>query len=213
MKRETRIELINCVNKFYGKPMDDDFNEKLLQRNEITADKINKIIVGELMPWSQLVQETRSVWPIVNDLASRQFPSYLLAIEGFESVSTEIVYTKRTLYLCISLLCKFYTVFYIDDYFFPKMKESSDDPDPRYQFYFKNLLPESKVKLDKEVDKVREICERHFMDYQYADHEWPMIHFVEGKILDQEEPETIQHPVFHYLFDNHLLRSDYQVLH
>jgi hypothetical protein len=200
-------ELLDRIQVFYPSLKDADVESKISKRNAFTEEKINNLIAKVNSPWTPLELEVKNHWQNVMNMDFMQFPNYFLYI-NLDNIyqAPHIVKRERRLVLCVSLLCRYYTVFYEEDYIFTQMVVSMGGSEekmpPIYRIYFQDLIRDPSGSLKTDFKKLQSICEKHFPDHTFVDHRWIMTYKVPDMLTDTGDPELPERSIYSYLFDN-----------
>ncbi|SIN77700.1 hypothetical protein [Chitinophaga niabensis] len=203
MSQKIIQELLDRVHFFYSTIQERDFEVKAGKRNAITATKINSLIGKVDSPLRPLELEAKQHWKNVMSCDYMQFPNYYLGI-NLDNIdqAPHIVERQRRLVLCVSLLCRYYTLFYEEDYMFTQMLTYEDMTPPIYRIYFQDLANDPSGRLKEDFKKLQSICEKHFPDYTFVDHRWIMTIKVPDMQTDTGELQVPERSIYSYLFDN-----------
>lgn len=201
------LDLLVYVQKYYPLGMPHYYNQPrvcALEKDEIVLKKINSITDHEETAWSKLISEAELANQTMFDMSYLQFPCYPLYIT-MDTVggSNELTNHSRQVVLIISLLCPYYTVFYLDSYVFKNIWTTERTIVPTFRIAYSEILPEFETKEKEIFEQLRRLTEKHFFGYTFLRHRIAFGNYIKSDIQLEGQANSGPYPLFSYLFDGY----------
>lgn len=199
------LDLLKHIHRYYPVGLPEYYNQprRMIERDQIVADKINGLIEEKETAWSLFVIELKKhEWELF-DMAYIQFPSYVVHIKlKSPDFSTPEILHERELVVVVSLLCPYYTIYYLDTYRFDTIRSAHHRFGPTFRIVFKDLLPEFSFDQDALLKEVERLTKLHFPSYSYAGHGMLMRRYLTPGIVLEGQSDEGPYPIYSYLFDH-----------
>lgn len=206
--------LLKCIHTYYP------IGIGLLNKNysgydkyhEILARKIDSIIKKQSDTWSDCVRAVDSVFNSqVRDLSYFQFPSYQLKVH-IQDPSEAGPSTEISLIVTISLLCKYFTFFFIEEYKHTSFVDIVPMPYSRV-LYLKSVKGNQSVNSSL-IEALNKKIVASFPGYSFLSHKQLMQYTVVGgsNYIDGHELAEPSYNIYQYLFDGFFKTSNSLVL-
>jgi hypothetical protein len=207
---ELQFTLLQQTHKYYpvGLRTDNLRYPGYTSFRSIIEQKISALIRNDSNAWTELVRKVSlQIEHGVFDQAYEQFPNYVLRVEMHKAAFGHFILDSHV-YLVISLVTDFYTIFYQEDILV------SNDSDKRV-----TMRCLSKVSAPKDAADAISILNRAaaemFPKHNYIDHKTLFNFRIEGATPHGEDAEVVGNqriPVFCFLFGQFLLFERTEIL-
>lgn len=200
------LDLLKHIHQYYPIGLPEYYNQPrgiMIERDHIVTNKINDLIEGKETAWSLFVNELKKHDCELLDMAPIQFPSYVIHIKlKTPDFSTPEILHKRELVVVVSLLCPYYTIYYLDTYRFNTIRAAHHRYGPTFRIAFKDLLPEFSFDQEALLKEVEELIKRYFPNHAYAIHGMLMHRYLSPGIILEGQIGEGPYPIYSYLFDD-----------
>jgi len=199
------LDLLKYIHQYYPIGLPEYYNQprRMIERDHIVANKINDLIEGKETAWTLLVKELKKRDCELLDLASIQFPSYVVHIKlKTPDFSTQEILHQRELVVVVSLLCPYYTIYYLDTYQFKTIRAAHHRHGPIFRIAFKDLLPEFLFDQEALLKEVEGLTKQYFPSHVYASHGMLMHRYLSPGIILEGQSGEGPYPIYSYLFDH-----------
>jgi hypothetical protein len=174
---------------------------------EICHNKILDVQTSKRTPWTKAIEQidNLSLEGKLYDLNYLQFPNYSASIEVKKEL-TEGIEITRSIELNVSLLAKYYTVFFLDTFRF--LDFGSEGPIPIYPMKMIAYLKTrpTNISLDP-ILKIKGVVENCFDGYCFMQHDLLFSYKMDGSSIfgsmEDYRPGQL-HSLYEFLFSNHL---------
>jgi hypothetical protein len=182
---------------------------------KICHDKILGVQTSKQTPWTKAVEQidNLSLDGTLYDLNYLQFPNYSASVGAKKELTQGIEITK-SIELNVSLLTKYYTIFFLDTFRF--LDFGSEGPIPIYpmkMIAYLKMRP-TNISLDP-ILKIKDIVENCFDGYYFVQHDVLFSYKMDGSSIfgSMEDYQSGQlHSLYEFLFSNHLPTEEITVL-
>ncbi|WP_142688644.1 hypothetical protein [Chitinophaga polysaccharea] len=199
------LDLLKYIHQYYPIGLPEYYNQprRMIERDHIVANKINDLIEGKETAWSLFVKELKKRdWELL-DMAFIQFPSYVVHIKlKTPDFSTPEILHQRELVVVVSLLCPYYTIYYLDTYRFNTIRAAHYRFGPIFRITFKDLLPEFSFDQEALLKEVEDLTKQYFPSHNYASHGMLMNRYLTPGIILEGQSGAGPYPIYSYLFDH-----------
>lgn len=203
MNNSQRFELLKAVQKFYsiGLPYDNYRYGGYEKLRRILEDKIIGLKNFKVTPWTHLMRdvEYEIEQAQILDLAGEQFPNFISRIELGNEEFRGLVQSKA-LYINISLLIDYYTVFYESTTRFKLYSDEGRFSNPRKVIlYGEGNARKEELEL---LHRLKEIAQVHFPEYRFIAHHDLFHQKITGGLPHGEDAEAMksQYSFYRFLF-------------
>ncbi|MGF6924645.1 hypothetical protein QFZ48_000145 [Chitinophaga sp. W2I13] len=201
---EIMLDLLRYIHQYYPIGLPEYYNQprRMMERDHILANKISDLTEGKETAWSIFVRELKQHnWELL-DMAYIQFPSYVVRIKlKTPDFSTPEIFHSRELVVVVSLLCPYYTIYYLDTYRFNTIRAAHHRYRPIFRIAFKEVLPEFSFNQDAHLKEVEDLTRLHFPSHNYASHGMLMQRYLSPGIVLEGQSGEGPYPIYSYLFD------------
>jgi hypothetical protein len=209
MTQESVLSLVEKVHFYYpiGIPQIYKIYPGYKMMQKICHDKILGVQNSSPTPWTKALEKISnlSLEGTLHNLSYLQFPNYSASIEVKKELTQGIEIT-RSIELSVSLLAKYYTIFFLDTFRF--LDFGSEGPIHIYpikMIVYLKIRP-ANIPIDR-LEKIKDIVESCFDGYFYIQHDVLFSYKMEGSSIfgSMEDYQSRQlHSLYEFLFSNHL---------
>ena len=197
-------ELNNVVDKYYVRSAVSAGIQRIVSedRNLIMNEKLKSLVQHVQNDWAATIEDIKENFNFnILDVAYMPFPAYKVQIEVEDHKLKDGVTKKRYLIATVSLLCNYYTVYFLDRYSITDIDNSPDSLPVNFSVSFSKVVNPYFKEAAELFSTLSKIVEKHFPNYHFLPHGMLMTQIVDGKCELPTVPGDGPHPVFLYLFD------------